>query len=62
MTVRQDWKTIGLEILRVHEEDCGDGSCGCGCGPFGLSAMKLPEKPAEPQECCEPVCGPETCD
>jgi len=61
MNYGQDWKTIGLEILRVHQEDCGDGSCGCGCGPFGLSTVKLPETPAQSQECCEPVCGPDTC-
>lgn len=53
-------KTIHLPTLRVHGEDCGDGSCGCGCGdPF--VAFNVPQKAAESEECCEPVCGPETC-
>lgn len=61
MSHGQDWKTIGLEILRVHHEDCGDGSCGCGCGEIPLAAVKMPERAEAPGECCEPVCGPETC-
>jgi hypothetical protein len=55
----ETWKTIGLQILRVHTEECGDGSCGCGCGPF--ASVTIPEKAAKSEECCEPVCGPETC-
>lgn len=50
----ESWKTIGLEILQVHEEECGDGSCGCGCGESVVS-VKISEKATEPQECCEPV-------
>lgn len=56
----EDWKNIGLEILQVHAEECGDGSCGCGCGD-PLVSVKIPEKATETQECCEPVCGPDTC-
>ncbi|MBI2153584.1 MAG: hypothetical protein HYV92_14380 [Candidatus Rokubacteria bacterium] len=56
----ETWKTIGLQILQVHGEECGDGSCGCGCGdPF--ASVKIPEKAPQSEECCEPVCGPETC-
>lgn len=36
-------KTIGLQILRVHDEECGDGSCGCGCTGIPLATVK-PEK------------------
>ena len=54
------WKTIGLQILHVHDEECGDGSCGCGCTDIPLATVK-PEKAGEAQECCEPVWGPETC-
>ena len=56
----ETWKTIGLQILQVHGEECGDGSCGCGCGYIPLGIVKVPEN-AEAQECCEPICGPETC-
>jgi hypothetical protein len=61
MSTAQSWKAIGLEILQVHSEECGDGSCGCGCGDIPLVTVKVPDKAAAPQECCEPVCGPETC-
>ena len=62
MSNEESWKTIGLQILHVHEEECGNGSCGCGCGdvPF-VAVKKMPETAAEPESCCEPVCGPETC-
>jgi hypothetical protein len=56
----ETWKTLGLQILQVHREECGDGSCGCGCGDSFMSE-KIPEKATETQECCEPVCGPDTC-
>ncbi len=56
----ENWKTIGLQILQVHREECSDGSCGCGCGePF--VAVKMPETAPGSQECFEPVYGPETC-
>ena len=55
----ETWKTIGLQILHVHSEECGDGTCGCGCN-LPLGKAKSPEK-AESRECCEPVCAPETC-
>jgi len=58
MSKEESWKTTGLQILQMHTEDCGDGSCGCGCGPF--VSVRVPEK-AEPEECCAPACGPETC-
>jgi len=61
MSTGESWKTIGLQILQVHSEECGDGSCGCGCGDIPLVTVKVPETAAAPQECCEPVCGPETC-
>ena len=32
MSDAETWKTVGLQILQVHTEECGDGSCGCGCG------------------------------
>lgn len=57
----EKWKTIGLQILQVHSEECGDGSCGCGCGDIPLGTVKIPTRAAESQDCCEPVCGPETC-
>jgi len=60
MGIQQDWKTVGFEILETHRMDCGDGSCGCGCFPFVLSTVELPEKPAQPQECCEPASGLKT--
>ena len=60
MSNPETWKTIGLHILQVHDQECGDGSCGCGCGePF--VSVKIPEKTAESAECCVPDCGPETC-
>jgi len=52
-------KTVSLQILQGHNEECGDGSCGCGCGPF--VSVQIPEKAAESEECCAPACGPETC-
>lgn len=61
MSTAENWKTIGLEILQVHAEECGDGSCGCGCGDIPLAAVEMLEKAAEPESCCEPVCAPETC-
>jgi len=61
MTNRETGKTTGLQILHVHTEECGDGSCGCGCGDLPLTTMKAPEKTSASQECCEPVCGPDTC-
>lgn len=57
----ETWKTIGLQILQVHTEECGDGSCGCGCGDIPLMAVRASETAAEPQECCGPVCGPDSC-
>ncbi len=61
MSQIESWKTVGLQILHVHEEECGDGSCGCGCGEAPLGRVKVPEKTVESLECCEPACGPETC-
>jgi len=58
MSNMETWKTTGLQILQIHAEECGDGSCGCGCGDVPLGTVKTPEKA---EECCEPVCGPETC-
>jgi len=56
MNTRQEWKTVGLEILETHRMDCGDGSCGCGCGPFVRGPAALARRrplegdiPAEPQ-------------
>ena len=60
MSNRETWKPTGLQILQVHTEECGDGSCGCGCGDSFASA-KIPETAVESQACCEPLCGPETC-
>ena len=54
----ETWKTLGLQILQVHSEECGDGSCGCG---EPLVSVKIRKKATETQECCEPVCGPDTC-
>lgn len=54
-------KTSRLPLLHVHGEECGDGSCGCGCSDIPLVAVKAPEKAAESEECCAPLCGPETC-
>jgi len=53
-------KGFEVQILHVHNEECGDGSCGCGCGD-PIVAAKAPEKAAESEECCEPICGPDTC-
>ncbi len=39
-----DWKTLGLQILQTHVEECGDGSCGCGCGDIPGTAVKIPGK------------------
>jgi len=61
MSSVESWKTIGLQILHVHTEECGDGTCGCGCEDIPLVTVKTPEKAAESQQCCEPICGPETC-
>jgi hypothetical protein len=55
MSKEENWKTIGLQILPIHNEECGDGSCGCGCDPIPVAVA------AQSQECCEPACGPETC-
>ena len=52
-------KTIGLQILQIHNEECGDGSCGCGCGPF--VSVTTPQAAAKSEDCCEPACGPQTC-
>lgn len=53
-------KTTPLPILQAHGEECGDGSCGCGCGvPF--VTVEAPEEVTEIRECCEPFCGPDTC-
>lgn len=60
MSTAESWKIIGLQILQVHSEECGDGSCGCGCGD-PLMTVRTPAKATEPQECCEPICGPQTC-
>jgi len=49
MSARQDWKTIGLEILETHRMDCGDGSCGCGCFPFAVSTVDPSEKFGSPR-------------
>ena len=57
----ETWKTIGLQILHVHSEECGDGSCGCGCNDIPLGTAKAPEKVWKSQQCYTPVCGPETC-
>jgi hypothetical protein len=57
----ETWKTIGLQILQVYTEECGDGSCGCGYADIPIVAAKIPKEVAKPQECCEPVCGPEIC-
>lgn len=54
-------KTLSLPLLHVHDEECGDGSCSCGCGDIAHVTVKDAEKVVESQECCEPVCGPETC-
>lgn len=59
MSSVEAWKTVSLQILQGHNEECGDGSCGCGCGPF--VSVTIPETVATAQECCEPACGPETC-
>ena len=61
MSNEESWKTIGLQILHVHEEECGNGSCGCGCGDIPIVTVKTREQAGESRECCEPVCGPETC-
>ncbi len=61
MSNGETWKPIGLQILQVHTEECGDGSCGCGCGDIPIVAAMIPTEVAKSQECCEPVCGPETC-
>ncbi|MBI4561102.1 MAG: hypothetical protein HY724_03580 [Candidatus Rokubacteria bacterium] len=61
MSNTESWKSVGLQILYVDTEECGDGSCGCGCGEIPLSTANAPEKGVEPEECCTPVCGPETC-
>jgi len=50
----RSWRTIGLEILRVHDEDCGDGSCGCGCGLTPRVTAKAAEEALEPRERCGP--------
>lgn len=57
----RSWKTIGLQILQLDNAECGDGSCGCGCGDIPVVAVKIPEKTSRSEECCAPVCGPETC-
>jgi len=57
MNTVETGKTIGLQILQIHNEECGDGSCGCGCGPF--VSVTIPENAT--QDCCEPACGPQTC-
>lgn len=59
MSQVQDWKTIGLQILQVHTEECGDGSCGCGDIP--TVTAKVAEKTSASEECCAPACGPESC-
>jgi hypothetical protein len=56
----ETWKTLGIQILQLHSEECGDGSCGCGCGEL-IVAAKVPEKATESEECCQPICGPDTC-
>ncbi len=48
MSQGQEWKTVGLEILRVHHEDCGDGSCGCGCFPLQLDGPKVKGADGDP--------------
>jgi hypothetical protein len=60
MSTGESWKTIGLRIFHTQRKECGDGSCGCGCGDAPFVAVKTPQKAAE-SECCELVCGPETC-
>jgi len=49
---------------------CGTGECGCGCEDFPLLQVKTKEKEHSEAElvtvehlteCCEPVCGPATC-
>jgi len=57
----ETWKMIGLQILQVHTEECGDGSCGCGCGDIPLGAVKVSDTATASRDCCEPACGPETC-
>lgn len=53
-------KTTQLLNLHLHGDECGDGRCGCGCGdPF--VSLRIPQKATASEECCEPVCGPETC-
>jgi len=61
MSNAEAWKTVRLQILQLHEEECGDGSCGCGCGDVPLGTVKPARMVAESQQCCEPLCGPETC-
>ncbi|MBI3029193.1 MAG: hypothetical protein HYY64_06755 [Candidatus Rokubacteria bacterium] len=60
MSTAENWKTIGLEILQVHTEECGDGSCECGCADIPGGAVKIAATTEQAQECCEPACGPET--
>ncbi|MGH2768799.1 MAG: hypothetical protein ACRDIF_07585 [Actinomycetota bacterium] len=61
MSTAETLRTTGLPLFRVHAEECGDGSCGYGCGDIPVLRVKVPEKAAYSEECCEPVCGPETC-
>jgi len=47
--------------LPIHGQECGDSSCDCGCADIPRGGEKSPGKVAEPQQCCQPVCGPDTC-
>lgn len=61
MSTAETWKTTGLQILHTHDEECGDGSCGCGCGDIPLVTPKAVEKVGGSEEVLQPVRGPETC-
>lgn len=61
MSAAKTLRTTGLPLFRVHDEECGDGSCGCGCGDTPVLRAEVPEQAASSEECCQPVCGPGTC-